>query len=55
MNLPGTLTPMNWSWRFEWPMLHEEHARVLALMAHTSGRDGARPKPGAAVPGYFPL
>ncbi len=33
MNLPGTLGPANWSWRFEWPMLAGEHARVLALMA----------------------
>jgi 4-alpha-glucanotransferase len=41
MNLPGTLGPLNWSWRFEWPMVSDDHARVLALMAHTSGRDGA--------------
>ena len=41
MNLPGTLGPANWSWRFEWPMVSDEHARVLALMAQTSGRDGA--------------
>jgi 4-alpha-glucanotransferase len=39
MNLPGTLGPHNWSWRFEWPMVSDEHARVLALMAHTSGRE----------------
>ena len=38
MNLPGTLTPLNWSWRFEWAMLGDEEARVLALMAATSGR-----------------
>jgi 4-alpha-glucanotransferase len=55
MNLPGTLGLQNWSWRFEWAMLHEEHARVLALMAHTSGRDGARPQPAMPLPGYFPL
>lgn len=55
MNLPGTLTPANWSWRFEWPMLTNEHARVLALMAHTSGRDGTRPRPASPVPGYLPL
>ncbi len=41
MNLPGTLGPHNWSWRFEWPMVSDEHARVLALMAHTSGREPA--------------
>jgi 4-alpha-glucanotransferase len=55
MNLPGTLTPDNWSWRFDWPQVGEEHARVLALMAHVSGRDGARPKPPTPVPGYLPL
>jgi len=55
MNLPGTLTPANWSWRFEWPMLSDEHSRVLALMARVSGRDGARPKPPTPVPGYLPL
>ncbi len=38
MNQPGTLGPQNWSWRFEWPMVSDEHARVLALMAFTSGR-----------------
>jgi 4-alpha-glucanotransferase len=46
MNLPGTLGSANWSWRFEWPMVEEEHARVLALMAHTSGRVPAPAKPG---------
>jgi 4-alpha-glucanotransferase len=40
MNLPGTLGPANWSWRFEWPMLGDEAARVLALMAQVSGRTG---------------
>lgn len=43
MNLPGTLTGANWSWRFGWPMLGEEPARVLALLAHTSGRVPALP------------
>ncbi len=38
MNLPGTLGAENWSWRFEWPMVNGDHAHVLALMAHTSGR-----------------
>jgi 4-alpha-glucanotransferase len=45
MNLPGTLGSANWSWRFDWPMVEEEHARVLALMAHTSGRVPAPTKP----------
>jgi 4-alpha-glucanotransferase len=44
MNLPGTLGSANWSWRFEWPMVHDEHARVLALMAFTSGRVAAPEK-----------
>jgi 4-alpha-glucanotransferase len=38
MNQPGTLTAANWSWRFEWPMLGEQPARVLALMTEVSGR-----------------
>ena len=42
MNLPGTLTMANWSWRFDWAMLGEEPARVLALLAHASGRVPAR-------------
>ncbi len=55
MNLPGTLTPANWSWRFGWDQLGEEPARVLALMARTSGRDGTRRKPGQPLAGYLPL
>ena len=38
MNTPGTLGCGNWSWRFDWPMLGSEPARVLALIAATSGR-----------------
>ena len=38
MNTPGTLGGGNWSWRFDWPMLGSEPARVLALIAATSGR-----------------
>jgi 4-alpha-glucanotransferase len=45
MNLPGTLGAANWSWRFEWPMVGDDSARVLALMARTSGRDGQPSKP----------
>jgi 4-alpha-glucanotransferase len=41
MNLPGTLGPSNWSWRFEWPVLGDEAARVLALIATTSGRSSS--------------
>jgi 4-alpha-glucanotransferase len=54
-HLPGTLGPLNWSWRFEWPMLGAEPARVLALMSATSGRDGTKAKAPAPVPGYLPL
>ena len=38
MNLPGTLGGSNWAWRFEWDMLGDEPARVLASMAEVSGR-----------------
>lgn len=38
MNAPGTLGGSNWAWRFEWPMLGGEPARLLALMAEVSGR-----------------
>ena len=41
MNVPGTLGQHNWSWRFEWPMLGDESARVLARIAATSGRGPA--------------
>jgi 4-alpha-glucanotransferase len=38
MNSPGTLGAHNWSWRFDWSMVGEEPARVLALMSSVSGR-----------------
>ncbi len=38
MNRPGTLGGGNWSWRFDWPMLGAEPARVLALLAEVSAR-----------------
>jgi len=38
MNLPGTLGPDNWSWRFDWPMLGSEPARVLGVITAVSGR-----------------
>ena len=28
----------NGSWRFDWPMLHDEARRVLGLMAGASGQ-----------------
>jgi len=45
MNRPGTMGGHNWSWRFGWPMLGDEPARVLALLAEVSGRV---PRAGAA-------
>ena len=37
MNLPGS-TVGNWSWRFDWPMLGTEPARVLGLITAAGGR-----------------
>ncbi len=38
MNIPGTMGPPNWRWRFTWDMLGAEHGRVLGLMTRVSGR-----------------
>jgi 4-alpha-glucanotransferase len=38
MNQPGTLGTGNWSWRFSWPMLGHEPARVLGVITAVSGR-----------------
>jgi 4-alpha-glucanotransferase len=38
MNLPGTLGTANWSWRFTWPMLGRDTARVLGMISAASGR-----------------
>jgi 4-alpha-glucanotransferase len=38
MNTPGTTGDHNWSWRFEWPMMGTEPARVLGLITAASGR-----------------
>jgi 4-alpha-glucanotransferase len=38
MNIPGTLGPHNWTWRFRWDMVNPEHARVLGLITAASGR-----------------
>ena len=37
MNLPGS-TEGNWNWRFDWPMLGEEAAQILAAITAASGR-----------------
>jgi 4-alpha-glucanotransferase len=42
MNIPGTVGDHNWSWRFTWDMLGNEPARVLGLIATTSGRNARR-------------
>jgi 4-alpha-glucanotransferase len=36
-NLPGS-TEGNWAWRFDWPMVGSEPARVLGLMTAAAGR-----------------
>ena len=38
MNIPGTLGGDNWTWRLTWPMLNDEHTRVLGLITAASGR-----------------
>jgi len=38
MNLPGSMGPHNWAWRFDWPMLGDEPRRVLGLITAVSGR-----------------
>jgi 4-alpha-glucanotransferase len=54
MNTPGTLGPQNWSWRFGWPMVGSEPARVLRLMTEVSGRlpGQAQPAPPSTA-GYW--
>ena len=37
-NLPGTMGGSNWRWRFAWPMLTAEHARVLGMLSAASAR-----------------
>jgi 4-alpha-glucanotransferase len=38
MNTPGTVTDENWAWRFDWPLVGSEPARVLGLITAASGR-----------------
>ncbi len=38
MNVPGTVGPHNWSWRFRWDMVGHEPARVLKSITIMSGR-----------------
>jgi 4-alpha-glucanotransferase len=38
MNLPGSVGPANWSWRFEGDTLGSEPGRVLGLLTAASGR-----------------
>lgn len=38
MNLPGSVGPENWSWRFDWEMVGRDAGRVLGLVTAASGR-----------------
>ena len=38
MNVPGQMGTGNWSWRFDWPMVGTEPARVLGLISAATGR-----------------
>ena len=38
MNIPGQMGTGNWSWRFDWPMVGTEPARVLGLISAGTGR-----------------
>ena len=38
MNLPGQMGGRNWRWRFDWPMVGSEPARVLGLISAATGR-----------------
>lgn len=38
MNVPGTIGPQNWSWRFAWPWISAESTRALAEITAESGR-----------------
>ena len=42
MNLPGTLSSANWSWRFAWPMLGDDAAHRLGVITVASGRGPIR-------------
>jgi 4-alpha-glucanotransferase len=53
MNIPGTLGDENWTWRFTWPMVGDEPARVLGMMVAASGR-GRFELLGVPVPAKMP-
>jgi 4-alpha-glucanotransferase len=38
MNVPGTMGPPNWTWRFTWAQVGPEPGRVLGLLTAASGR-----------------
>ena len=38
MNVPGQMGGSNWRWRFDWPMVGSEPARVLGLVSAATGR-----------------
>jgi 4-alpha-glucanotransferase len=54
MNTPGTQGPRNWSWRFGWPMVGSEPARVLRIVTEVSGRlPNAVPPTPTSTAGYW--
>jgi 4-alpha-glucanotransferase len=54
MNTPGTQGPHNWSWRFSWPMVGSEPARVLRIVTEVSGRvPNQAPLPPVSTAGYW--
>jgi len=38
MNVPGTIGPHNWTWRFEWSWINTENTQTLAAITTESGR-----------------
>lgn len=38
MNIPGTIGPHNWTWRFEWRWINTESTQTLAAITTKSGR-----------------
>jgi 4-alpha-glucanotransferase len=43
MNQPGSATPLNWSWRFQWEQLTDEALARLASVTRTYGRSPPAP------------
>ena len=43
MNVPGTIGPHNWTWRFDWQWIEADTTLHLAKITEDSGRGSARP------------